>query len=107
MTADHPTRATIDAIDAKLSLFRDHPMLIVWGAKDFVFTVKGFLSGWHNRFPTAEIHILRDAGHYVVEDAHERILPLVTEFLGRTELSAVSFQQSAISGQRSANSSTE
>jgi len=114
VTADHPTRATIDAIDAKLSLFRDHPMLIVWGAKDFVFTVKGFLAGWHSRFPDAEIHVIRDAGHYVVEDAHKRILPLVSEFLGKTERSAVSFQQSAISGQltaisgqRSANSSTE
>jgi haloalkane dehalogenase len=78
---DHPTRATIDAIDAKLHLFRDRPMLIIWGARDFVFTVKSFLAGWRARFPDADVHILDDAGHYVVEDAHERILPLVTDFL--------------------------
>ena len=95
VTADHPTRATVDAIDAKLPLFRDRPMLIIWGARDFVFTVKGFLAGWRNRFPNAEIHILHDAGHYVVEDAHERILPLVSEFLGKTELSAANDQRSA------------
>jgi haloalkane dehalogenase len=60
-------------------------MLILWGAKDFVFTVKDFLAGWRERFPGAEVHIFDDAGHYVVEDAHERILPLMQAFLGRVE----------------------
>ncbi|HNT78112.1 MAG TPA: alpha/beta fold hydrolase [Anaerolineae bacterium] len=79
-TAAHPTRATIDAIDARLHLFRQHPMLILWGADDFVFTVKDFLAGWRARFPAAEVHVLENAGHYVVEDAHERILPLMQAF---------------------------
>ena len=78
---DHPTRKTVGDIDAKLHLFHGHPMLIIWGARDFVFTVKHFLAGWRARFPNADVHVLDDAGHYVVEDAHERILPLVKEFL--------------------------
>lgn len=81
---DHPTRETVDAIDANLPQFRDHPMLIIWGAKDFVFTVEDYLAGWQARFPDAEVHIIEDAGHYVVEDAHRRILPLVTDFIQRT-----------------------
>ena len=93
VTADHPTRATVDAIDAKLPMFRGRPMLIVWGAKDWVFTVKDFLAGWRERFPEAEVHVLPDAGHYVVEDAHERIVPLMLDFLERT---GESDQQSAI-----------
>ena len=32
-------------------------------------------------FPKAEVHPLADAGHYVVEDAYEQIVPLVEEFL--------------------------
>lgn len=84
LSDDHPTRATVDAIDARLHLFRDHPMLIIWGAGDFVFTVKHFLVGWRARFPDADVHVLQDAGHYVVEDAHERILPLVKTFLKQT-----------------------
>ncbi|MGC9468356.1 MAG: alpha/beta fold hydrolase [Anaerolineae bacterium] len=84
VSPDHPTRATVDAIDAGLSRFRDHPMLIIWGAKDFVFTVKDFLAGWRERFPDAEVRVLEDAGHYVVEDAHEQILPLMLDFLART-----------------------
>jgi len=78
---NHATRATVDAIDAQLHLFRDHPMLILWGAQDFIFTVKDFLAGWRARFPHADVHILENAGHYVVEDAHERILPLMRGFL--------------------------
>ena len=31
--------------------------------------------------PEAEVHRLEDAGHYVVEDAHERIVPLLEAFL--------------------------
>ena len=34
-------------------------------------------------FPHAEVHRLEDAGHYVIEDAHERIVPLVGGFLER------------------------
>lgn len=83
LSDDHPTRATVDAIDAKLHLFHDHPMLIIWGEGDFVFTVKAFLAGWRARFPDADVHVLHNAGHYVVEDAHERILPLMKEFLRR------------------------
>jgi haloalkane dehalogenase len=85
VTEAHPTRATVDAIDAELTCFQDHPMLIIWGAQDFVFTVESFLAGWRQRFPHAEVHVLEDAGHYVVEDAHERIVPLMTSFLARTE----------------------
>lgn len=85
VTADHPTRATVNAIDARLHVFRDHPMLIIWGAKDFVFTVDDFLAGWRARFPDADVHILEDAGHYVVEDAHQRILPLVRAFLSSAD----------------------
>ena len=77
----HPTRATVDTIDSRLHLLRDHPILIIWGAGDFIFTVKDFLAGWEQRFPEAEVHIIKNAGHYVVEDAHEIILPLMTKFL--------------------------
>ncbi len=81
VTAQHPTRETINAIDAQLPLLSNRPMLICWGARDFVFTVGNFLTGWRQRFPHAEVHVFEDAGHYVIEDAHERILPLMQAFL--------------------------
>ncbi len=78
---NHPTRKTAVEIEAGLEQFQKHPMLILWGADDFCFTVKEFLADFQERFPRADIHILDQAGHYVVEDAYERILPQMTRFL--------------------------
>lgn len=77
---DHPSLPQIQRIDEEILQFRDRPMLILWGADDFVFDNK-FLAEWRRRFPQAEVHVLENAGHYVVEDAHERIVPLVEQFL--------------------------
>jgi len=76
----HPTYELIQRIDASLRQFRDHPMLICWGMKDFCFN-EIFLNGWVRRFPSASVHRFEDAGHYVVEDAHERIVPLMRDFI--------------------------
>ncbi len=78
---DHPMRPTLDRTDAGLQQFSNHPMLIIWGADDFVFTENEFFAEWKRRFPQAETHLWPHVGHYVVEDAHERILPLLKEFL--------------------------
>jgi haloalkane dehalogenase len=39
-------------------------------------------------FPAAEVERLADAGHWVVEDAAEEIVPLVEDFLARHPLPA-------------------
>ena len=78
----HPSWRTMSDIEEKLPLLRDKPMLICWGGRDFCFH-DGFLKGWTEHFPAAFVHRFADAGHYVLEDAGERILPLVQEFLGQ------------------------
>jgi len=80
LTEHVPSHAVMKEIEAALPQFRDHPMLICWGALDFCFN-DGYLDEWRQRFPDAEVHRFEDAGHYVVEDAHERILPLMRAFL--------------------------
>ncbi len=64
----------------RLGLFADVPILIAWGLKDFVFD-RHFLDEWTRRFPEAEVHAYPDCGHYVLEDAGDRIIPLVHSFL--------------------------
>ena len=81
MNASHPTRHTINEIENKLNLLREKPMVIFWGVDDPVFTADTFLAGWIEHFPNAEVHELENAGHFVIEDAHERILPRLTSFL--------------------------
>jgi haloalkane dehalogenase len=69
----------------RLHEFADRPALVCWGLRDFVFD-RGFLDGFRERLPQAEVHAFEDAGHYVLEDAHERIVPLVLDFLARHPL---------------------
>lgn len=80
----HPSRASLEQIERNLYLFQQHPMLIIWGARDFCFTTEGFLRGWQERFPYAETRVVQDAGHYVVEDAHERMAPWIVAFLSES-----------------------
>lgn len=64
----------------RLSVLTGKPMLVAWGLRDFVFDAD-YLAEWRRRFPDAQVHAYGDAGHYVLEDAHERIVPLVRTFL--------------------------
>jgi haloalkane dehalogenase len=70
-------------VEMGLPGFRGLPVLICWGARDFVFD-DHFLRAWTTHLPQAEVHRFADAGHYVLEDAAERIIPLVQDFLART-----------------------
>ncbi len=67
-----------------LEQFRQLPMLILWGEKDFVFD-RHFLAEWERRFPAAEVHSWRDGGHYILEDLKEEAITLIAAFLEKTE----------------------
>lgn len=75
--------APLMEIEAKLPTLADKPMLICWGEKDFVFD-HHFLQEWQRLFPAAEVHAYPTAGHYILEDAGDLVVPLVRAFLGRT-----------------------
>ena len=77
----HPTLELLMQIDRGLARLSHIPILFIWGEKDPVFTVKGFLEEWKRRFPQAKAVTYADAGHYVLEDVPERILPLISTFL--------------------------
>lgn len=83
--AGHPTYGMLQSIESGLAQFQRHPMIIIWGGKDPVFTTL-LLEGWKERFPGAVVKEIEDAGHYVVEDGYERIIPWVHEFLERSPI---------------------
>jgi pimeloyl-ACP methyl ester carboxylesterase len=82
LSPQHPTYKTLQNIEAGLSQFRNRPVCLIWGMKDWCFTYR-FLNRFLDFFPQAAVHRLPDAGHYLVEDAHEQIVPLLIKFLGR------------------------
>lgn len=61
------------------------PLMICWGEHDFVFDMD-FLAEWERRYPNAEVHRFPKAGHYVLEDEKDAIVPLVQDFLKRHPL---------------------
>ncbi len=67
MEADHPSRATLEALAARLPAWSDRVGLILWGGRDFCFN-DYFLSRWRELYPQAECVRYADAGHYVLED---------------------------------------
>ena len=74
----------VSAVEAGLGAFSNLPMAIFWGERDFVFD-SSFLAEWERRFPRAEVHRYPDAGHYILEDMKEEVIPLITGFLARTD----------------------
>lgn len=79
--------ALVQATARALPQFADRPALIGWGMRDFVFD-HHFLTGFRRVLPKAEVHEYTDAGHYVLEDAREQLVPCVLEFLARHPLPA-------------------
>lgn len=80
LRASHPSWQTLIDVEEGLEQFVDHPMLLVWGERDWCFTTD-FLEEFERRFPNAETLRIPDAGHYVFEDAPEVFLPRIDEFL--------------------------
>nr|WP_246196190.1 alpha/beta fold hydrolase [Aquisphaera giovannonii] len=68
-------------VQDRLHSLADVPMLIAWGLKDFVFD-RPFLDEWIRRFPRAKVLPFPEAGHYVLEDEADALIPAIRDFLG-------------------------
>lgn len=79
LDSKHPSWNTLVEVEQSLEKLQGCPMLICWGGKDFCFN-DHFFREWKERFPEAEAHYFPDAGHYVLEDALDEILPLIGHF---------------------------
>ncbi|TBR08797.1 MAG: alpha/beta fold hydrolase [Lysobacter sp.] len=72
--------ALLEQVGARLPGFADRPAFIGWGLRDFVFD-RHFLAGFQRALPQAEVQAFDDAGHYVLEDRHEVLVPAIRRFL--------------------------
>lgn len=74
--------ALVKQAEAALPSYRDVPAFIGWGLQDFVFD-QDFLARFVKELPNATQKIYGDAGHYVLEDKHEELVPAIRQFLDR------------------------
>jgi len=79
-----PLADFLGQVNDGLQVFKDRPVFIAWAMKDIAFKPEFLGELWLADFPHAKVLKLDDAGHYLQEDAHERIVPALLDFLAET-----------------------
>jgi len=76
---------TVDAwvVIAILGVMAAISWAVMWTKSGYINGVDRANDRFLDFFPAAEVHRLADAGHYVMEDAPEQVIPLVKAFLER------------------------
>lgn len=82
LQADDAAWNLVQQAEVQLPGYRDRPVFIGWGLQDFVFD-QDFLAHFVKDLPNATQKIYGDAGHYVLEDKHEELVPAIRQFLDR------------------------
>jgi pimeloyl-ACP methyl ester carboxylesterase len=77
-----PSGDIVAGVEKHLTRLTRCPVLLVWGAHDFVFD-RAYFDEWRRRVPHAEAHWLTEAGHYLLEDAPLKVAGLIGEFLNK------------------------
>lgn len=72
----------VEEAGRRLPEFADRPALLGWGLRDFVFD-RVCLDVFRGALPRAEVHAYEDAGHYVLEDRADVLVPSIRSFLDR------------------------
>lgn len=77
----------VEAMGRRLPDYADRPVFIGWGLRDWVFD-RHFLKGFTDALPNAQVQAFDDAGHYVLEDKAEVLVPAIRAFLDTHPLAA-------------------
>ncbi|GAC1628312.1 MAG: hypothetical protein NVS4B11_26180 [Ktedonobacteraceae bacterium] len=72
--------AEMKRIEQGLSQFTQTPVLLIWGMQDPVLS-PSVLHLWRHMYPQAITHEIEDASHFLQEDASERIVGYIQDFL--------------------------
>jgi haloalkane dehalogenase len=76
----HPSASIMKFVRNNLNRLKEKRKLLVWGLKDPIFPER-LISWWNNIFPGIETHKIKNASHFLQEDAPEEILKIIRVFL--------------------------
>lgn len=76
----HRSYQTLSEVESGLALLADKPVQMVWGAKDFCFSMY-FYNRFKEFFPKAETVVYPKHGHYILEDAGPDAWKKISDFL--------------------------
>ena len=74
--------AWLESIWQARAAFADKPALIVWGHRDIAFRKKE-LDRWTSELSDFELHEFEDCGHFLAEEAPEKLVTALRSFLQR------------------------
>lgn len=74
--------STVDHVDRHLDRLKKKEILLLWGAKDFVFDLT-FFAEFIRRFPNAQAKVFENAGHYLFEDRPTETDQMIRQFLAQ------------------------
>jgi len=77
---EHVSFEVLLEIEHGLWMFRETPVCIIWGMKDWCFSPR-YLDRWRLFYPHAQVLQIPDAGHYVLEDECIQSMMFITNFL--------------------------
>ena len=80
----HEQRIGREEIEQGLPSLAKLPTALIWGMRDWCFTPH-FLDRFQEFYPAADVHRMADAGHWVMEDAAEHVIPIIEQFVSRSE----------------------
>lgn len=76
---DHPSYATLAAVEENLAKLSELPTLLLWGEQDWVFTTH-FMARFKDFFPEAQSHSYPDCGHLLIEEKPGRVIAEIEAF---------------------------
>jgi len=82
---EHISFEVLLEIEHGLWMFRETPVCIIWGMRDWCFSPR-YLKRWQLYYPQAQVLKLDNAGHYVLEDECDQSVAAIKDFLKNTSV---------------------
>ncbi|GHT16837.1 haloalkane dehalogenase [Planctomycetales bacterium] len=80
LSPKHPSYETLRQIEEALPMFRERPVCLIWGMRDWCFS-PDYLKRFLQFFPEADVHRLDHAHHLLLEDAPDEVADAIDGFL--------------------------
>jgi haloalkane dehalogenase len=80
---DHPTASYMQETRDHLDDLQSTPKILIWGMQDPIFPPK-VIEFWRRIYPDVEVFEIPEAGHFLQEDAPEKIVGFIQNFLQQT-----------------------
>lgn len=77
---DHPSSEIMQKIRDNLVLLKNKSKILIWGMQDKIFPPK-IIDVWLKIYPDLKVNKIENAGHFLQEDAPEKVIEKIIDFI--------------------------